>query len=211
MFTCKLVVFPGDFQAWMLAMQQFWTYLVDTWAGHSTFSFYRTCTIECTWSTVDCATMYGNDVLADLPFEWVSKVKECTHSVGRSPSEEMMKLQFPVLNLAYCISKYNDVHCTIKNIHPLPHGEVTKFTRLRNKNSALPELFPVRSSSSGPNRNTLAGLSSMVCRRQKFNLIPHSQCQLWVHTCGCTCTHADDREFTYLTVNVVFFNKETAL
>ena len=122
------MVFPGDFQAWMLAMQQFWTYLVDTWAGQSTFSFYRTCTIECTWSTVDCATMYGNDVLADLPFEWVSKVKECTHSVGWSPSEEMMKLQFPVLNLAYCISRYNDVHCTIKNIHPLPHdGAVTKL------------------------------------------------------------------------------------
>lgn len=129
MFTCKLVVFPGDFQAWMLAMQQFWTYLVDTWAGHSTFSFYRTCTIECTWSTVDCATMYGNDVLADLPFEWVSKVKECTHSVGRSPSEEMMKLQFPVLNLAYCISKYNDVHCTIKNIHPRGSDQVYQIAK----------------------------------------------------------------------------------
>ena len=64
-------------------------------------------------------------MLADLPFEWVSKVKECTHSVGRSPSEEMMKLQFPDLNLAYCISKYNDVHCTITNIHGGGGGGLT--------------------------------------------------------------------------------------
>lgn len=129
---------------------------------------------------MDCVTRHASDVLADLPFEWVSKVKECTHSVGRSPSEEMMKLQFPDLNLAYCISKHNDVHCIIKNIHPLPHGAVTKFV-----NGSLPDcetrIVPSPSCCQfvpPPVDPTGAlWLASALWSAGDKN-IPHSQCQL---------------------------------